>query len=447
MIPTGKDTTSRKPTPRHEPSPAEAASVGLDLPAALAHALALRSRANQGLEPAPVVGLAAARERAAARAAGAALLAEGRVATLVVAGGQGTRLGHAGPKGTFPLGPVSGRTLFGLQAEKLRGSQRRTGQAIPWIVMTSADTDSATRACFAAEGCFGLEVHFVRQRSVACVDFTGHPLPAGEGRAITAPDGHGGMLAALAESGLLEALLARGFRALACQQVDNPLARSTDPELLGWLALGGAEAASKVVRKQRPDEGVGSVGQRNGRIHVVEYTELDAAEASLRAADGELRLWAGAIGIHAFALEFLQRCAARADELLPLHASAKPIPYVGPDGATVAPSEPNGYKLERFVFDLLPEARSAVLVEALREDEYAPVKNAHGSESPASARRALSACAERWLAGAGWSLPSPPCWIELDHALIDSPADAASLPVRDARAAGSGVRIGAGVSS
>jgi UDP-N-acetylglucosamine pyrophosphorylase len=154
----------------------------------------------------------------------------------------------------------------------------------------------------------------------------------------------------------------------------------------------------------------------------------------------------GAIGTHAFALEFLQRCAARSDALLPLHASAKPIPYVGPDGATVAPHEPNGYKLERFVFDLLPEARSAVLVEALREDEYAPVKNAHGSESPASARSALDACARRWLDDAGWTLPPPPCWIELDHALIDGPEDAASLTVRAARAAGSGVRVGAGVS-
>ena len=438
--------SSRILTPRYDPFPAEAGAAGRDLSAALAKALALRSFVTGGLEPAPVVSLAATRERAAAREAGTALLAEGRVAALVVAGGQGTRLGHTGPKGTFPLGPVSGRTLFGLQAEKLRGSQRRTGKAMPWIVMTSADTDAATRAFFAAEGCFGLEVHFVRQRSVACVDFSGRPLPAGPGREITAPDGHGGMLAALVESGLLETLRARGIRALAYQHVDNPLARSADPELLGWLATGGAEVASKVVRKRRPDERLGTVGLRDGRVHVVEYTELDTAEASQCAANGDLRLWAGAIGIHAFALEFLQRCAARADELLPLHASAKSIPYVGPDGATVAPPEPNGYKLERFVFDLLPEARSAMLVEALREDEYAPVKNAHGSESPASARRALDACARRWLAGAGWTVPPPPCWIELDHSLIDGPEDAASLTVRDARAAGSGVRVGAGVS-
>src|SRR5262245_37032666 len=377
--------------------PADARPLAPELRAALARALECRGRAAAGLEPAPIVGLGAARERETARAAGAALLAEGRVAALVVAGGQGSRLGHLGPKGTFPLGPVSGRTLFGLQAERLRGLQRRIGRSVPWIVMTSAATDAATRAFFAAERSFGLEVHFVRQRSLPCVDFAGRPFPAGGGEAVTAPDGHGGMLAALAESGLLESLAARGIRALAYQQVDNPLARTADPVLLGWLAAGRAEVASKVVRKARPDERLGTVGQREGRVHVVEYTELDPAAAEHREPDGSLRLWAGAIGIHAFALDFLARCAPRADALLPLHASATPIPHLRPDGAPVAPSEPNGYKLERFIFDLLPEARAVVLVEALREDEYAPVKNAHGSESPASARRALSACARRWL--------------------------------------------------
>jgi hypothetical protein len=126
-------------------------------------------------------------------------------------------------------------------------------------------------------------------------------------------------------------------------------------------------------------------------------------------------------------------------------SASEPRGCVGLEGTTVAPPEPNGYKLERFSFDLLPEARSAVRVEARREDEYAPVKNAHGSESPASARRAPSACATRWLA-AGWTLPSPPCWIELDRSRIDSPEDAASQIVRAAGAPGSGVRVGAGVS-
>jgi UDP-N-acetylglucosamine/UDP-N-acetylgalactosamine diphosphorylase len=365
----------------------------------------------------------------------------------VLAGGQGTRLGHPGPKGTFPLGPVSGRTLFGLQAERLHGIQRRSGQAVPWIVMTSADTHIATRTYFAAHADFGLEVHFVQQRSLPCVDFAGQPIPLDAGRVAEAPDGHGGMLAALEDAGLLERLAARGIRALSVQQVDNPLARSADPGLLGWLETASAEVASKVVRKNRADERVGTVGLRGGRTCVVEYTELAALAAGQRGHSGELALWAGAIGIHAFSLDFLRRCAGRADELLPLHASPKSIPSLGPSGHTVAPTEPNGYKLERFIFDLLPEARSAVLVEASREDEYAPVKNADGSESPSSARRALDACARRWLAPSGWTPPAQPCWIELDHSLIDGPEEAAVLSVRELRATGAGVRVGLGVAS
>ena len=417
------------------------------LAGALEAALALRSHHACGLAPPPVVRLAHREARAAARGAGLALLAEGRVATLVVAGGQGTRLGHPGPKGTFPIGPVSERSLFALQAQRIRGIERRSGQRMPWIVMTSDDTDRATRASFAAADHFGLEVHFVRQRSLPCVDFSGDPIRVAPGRFASAPDGHGGMLAALAECGLLETLAARGFRALAYQQVDNPLARSADPGLLGWLAGGAAEVATKVVRKRSPDERLGTVGVREGRTHVVEYTELGALEGEARGPDGELRLWAGAIGLHAFSIDFLRRCAAHGDALLPLHASPKAIPFLAPDGSPVAPREANGYKLERFVFDLLPEARAVTLVEALREDEYAPVKNAQGSESPDSARRALDACARRWLASAGWSLPPATRWIELDHSVIDGPEEAARLTARDTRAAGPVVRVGPGVSA
>jgi len=409
-------------------------------------ALSLRG-AHRGLTPAPVVELSESAERARAREAGEAMLAAGQVAALVVAGGHGSRLGHDGPKGTFPLGPVSSRSLFELQAQKLTRLVRRFGGPLPWIVSTSAATDAATRAFFARYGNFGLEVSFVRQREAPCVDFSGRPLLAAPGRMVTAPDGHGGVLRALDDAGLLERLAARGIRALAYHQVDNPLARMADPELLGFLATRGAEVATKVVRKARPDERLGTVGLREGRIEVVEYTELAREEAEARRPDGELRLWAGAIGLHAFALEWLRRLAPRADELLPFHASPKRIPCLDASGRTVAPREPNGYKLERFVFDLFPEARALVMVEALREDEYAPVKNAGGGESPASARRALDACARRWLSAANWKLPPDSVALELDHSVIDGPEDAASLPLRDATAAGPGVRLGPGVPS
>jgi UDP-N-acetylglucosamine/UDP-N-acetylgalactosamine diphosphorylase len=425
----------------------EGAREALDaeaLSGALRRALALRERGARGLEPPPVLRLDALEERARARAAGEALLAAGRVAALVVAGGQATRLGHPGPKGLFPIGPVSDRSLFELQAQKLRRLERRFACRIPWIVMTSAATDAATRTFFATHDAFGLDVDFVRQREAPCVDFSGRPLFAAPGRLATAPDGHGGVLHALDASGRLERLAARGIRALAYHQVDNPLVRMADPLLLGALVTRGAEVASKVLRKARPDERLGTVGVEGGRIRVVEYTELAAAEAEARGADGSLRLWAGAIGVHAFSLDFLRRVAPRADALLPFHASPKPIPCIDAAGCPVAPREPNGYKLERFVFDLFPEARALVMVEALREDEYAPVKNAGGRESPAAARRALDACARRWLSAAGWALPPEAAAIELDHSVIDGPEDAAHLTVRDAAAAEPAVRVGRG---
>ena len=422
------------------------AAPGLD-PAALGEivtrALARRG-VRRGLAPAPVLGFAETGERARAREAGEAMLAAGQVATLVVAGGEGSRLGHAGPKGTFPLGPVSDRSLFELQAQKLARLRRRFGRTLPWIVLTSTGTDAATRAFFARHADFGHEVSFVRQREAPCVDFSGRPLLAAPGRRATAPDGHGGMLRALADAGVLDRLAARGVRALAYHQVDNALVRMADPILLGLLATRGAEVATKVVRKARPAERLGTVGLCAGRIHVIEYTELAPEEAEARAADGGLRLWAGSIGVHAFALDWLSRLAPRADELLPFHASPKPIPCLDASGHAVAPREPNGYKLERFVFDLLPEARTAVMLEAAREEEYAPVKNANGGESPASARRALDACARRWLAAAHWVLPPDSVALELDHSVIDGPDDAASLPFRDATAAGPVVRLGPG---
>ena len=431
--------------PVADPEGARGALDADALSRALRRALALRQRGARGLEPAPVLRLDALDERARAREAGEELLAAGRVAALVVAGGEATRLGRPGPKGLFPIGPVTARSLFELQAQKLLRLERRFGRRVPWIVMTSAATDAATRAFFARHASFGLEVSFACQREAPCVDLAGRPLLAAPGRLATAPDGHGGVLWALDQAGLLESLAARGIEALAYHQVDNPLARMADPLLLGLLATHGAEVATKVVRKARPDERLGTVGLCGGRSEVVEYTELAAEEAAGRDSGGGLRLWAGAIGLHAFSLDFLRRLAPRADELLPYHASPKVIPCLDAEGRPVAPREPNGYKLERFVFDLLPEARALVMVEALREDEYAPVKNADGGESPASARRALDACARRWLAAAGWTLPPSSVALELDHSVIDGPEDALRLTVRDATAAGSVVRLGPGV--
>jgi UDP-N-acetylglucosamine/UDP-N-acetylgalactosamine diphosphorylase len=365
-----------------------------------------------------------------ARARGRELLAEGAAAALVVAGGQGSRLGFEGPKGAFPLGPVSRRTLFEQQAQKIRGAGRRYGRPLPWLVMTSAATDAACRALFARAERFGLaaeDVRFFRQGAMPAVDLEGRLLLEAPDRLALSPDGHGGVLPALAASGLLDELAARGVRLLAYYQVDNPLVTIADPVFLGLHDLRGAEMSCKVLAKRGPDERAGTVGESGGRIRVLEYTEVDPWHRDARDGRGELAFWAASIGIHVLNLDFVRRVAAEADRVLPYHASPKRIACLDAGGRPLVPSAPNGYKLERFVFDALPEARRVALLEVRRHEEYSPIKNRSGGESPCTAREDLVALYRGWLRAAG--VPGVPeaGWIELDESRIGAPEDAAQV--------------------
>jgi UDP-N-acetylglucosamine/UDP-N-acetylgalactosamine diphosphorylase len=351
---------------------------------------------------------------------------------MVVAGGQGTRLGFEGPKGLFPLGPVSGRSLFELQAQKLRAARRRWGAPIPWCVMTSPATDTATRAYFAERGSFGLppdDVLFLCQATAPALDFEGRLLLEAPDRIAESPNGHGGAFQALADSGVLADLGRRGITTLSYYQVDNPLVPLVDPVFLGLHALEGAEMSAKVVRKLDPMEKVGVLARVDGRVGVVEYTEIDDQHRHLRDANSALVYWAGSIAVHALDVAFAGRVAADAERLLPYHASAKRIPFVDAGGRRVEPAEPNGHKLERFLFDALPAAARVAILEVERADEYAPVKNAEGGDSPATSRAALDALARRWLSGVGIEVPGD-AWIELDHARIDGEDDLRALGVR-----------------
>lgn len=399
------------------------------------HTRRLAAPGVRKLEPAPVEALPShggdPARRAAARSRGEALLREGRIAAMVVAGGQGTRLGFDGPKGSFPLGPATGRTLFELQAQKLRAARRHYDAQIPWYVMTSPATDEPTRTFFAEHDRFGLpadEVFFLCQSTVPALDFEGRLLLEAPGRIAESPNGHGGAFQALADSGALADLQHRGITTISYYQVDNPLVPLVDPTFLGLHALEGAEMSAKVVRKLDPMEKVGVLARVDGRVGVVEYTEIDDENRHLRDAAGELVYWAGSIAVHALDVAFARRIAADAERLLPYHASAKKIPFVTPDGKLVRPDEPNGHKLERFLFDALPAAARVAILEVERCEEYAPVKNADGGDSPETSRRALDALGRRWLAAAGVRVPDD-VWVELDQSRIDGEEDARSLGV------------------
>ncbi|MBW2273516.1 MAG: UDPGP type 1 family protein [Deltaproteobacteria bacterium] len=384
----------------------------------------------------------------AARARGEAMLADGRVAAFVVAGGQGTRLGFDAPKGAYPVGPVTDRSLFAIQAQKIRGLIRRLGRPVPWYVMTSEATDAETRALFEAENHFGLsenDVWIFPQAMVPAFDFAGRLILEAPHRIFESPDGHGGSLTALAASGALDDMERRGIDTIFYYQVDNPLVRIGDPVYLGFHDERSAEMSCKVVRKIDPMEKVGIVARVDGDVGIVEYTELDDERRFARNEAGELLYWAGNLAIHVLNTGFVRRVSERAFELLPFHASAKKIPCIDAEARLATPEEPNGVKLERFVFDALASAKQVCVLEASAKDEFSPIKNATGNDSPDSCRQDLTAQYRRWLESAGTEVAADIQQIEIDHSIIDGPEDAAKAAFRNVAEAGDVIRVASGM--
>ncbi|MBW7895311.1 MAG: UDPGP type 1 family protein [Opitutaceae bacterium] len=361
---------------------------------------------------------------ARAKAEGEAALRAGRVAAFTVAGGQGTRLGYDGPKGTFPVTPVRGKTLFQVFAEKILAAGRHYGRPLHWFIMTSHQNHAATEAFFKENGFFGLaaeRVHFFRQGRMPAVDFDGRILLESPGHIAMSPDGHGGSLRALERSGALDLMAREGIDTLSYFQVDNPLVRCIDPAFIGWHLLRGSEMSSKMVPKAYAGEKVGHFCQQRGKLVVVEYSDLPQAMQEETDAAGGLRYLAGSIAIHVLDREFVRRmaCPAGAGEAtLPFHRADKKIPTVDAAGQPVKPEKPNGVKFEMFVFDALPFARNPVVIETLRADDFSPVKNAEGVDSPATCRADQQRQFARWLRAHGAEVPVdatglPACTIEV----------------------------------
>jgi UDP-N-acetylglucosamine/UDP-N-acetylgalactosamine diphosphorylase len=341
-------------------------------------------------------------EERRARRLGEERLAAGKVAALVVAGGQGTRLGFDGPKGCFEVGPLSRRSLFAWHAGKVLAARRRFGARIPFLVLTSQANDEATREFFAAQDHFGLpadDVMIFRQGMLPAVDFEGKLLFEAEDRLALAPDGHGGTLTALAASGTLDALEARGIEDVFYFQVDNPLVKVLDPAFLGHHHERASQVSSKACRKRDAAEKVGVFASSEGRLGIIEYSDLPAEMMNARAADGDLRFRAGNIAIHVFAIDFVRRLT-QGGLRLPYHRAIKSVPYVDANFEVVTPSHKNAVKFETFVFDALPLAERTLVLETAREEEFSPIKNREGEDSPATARRDLDAAFRRWLATA-----------------------------------------------
>jgi UDP-N-acetylglucosamine/UDP-N-acetylgalactosamine diphosphorylase len=345
----------------------------------------------------------------AACAAAVEALRAGQLGVVIVAGGQGTRLGFDHPKGMFPIGPVSGKSLFQIHVEKMVAASQRYKTPIPLYLMTSDATHDETVAYFNEHARFGLpadDLRVFRQGTMPVVDeATGKILLAEPGSVATSPDGHGGMLAALQRSGALADIRRRGVRHLFYFQVDNPLVDICELEFVGYHLLSGSALSSQVVRKQHPLERVGNVVEVDGRLRVIEYSDLPDEVAQRREADGALSIWAGSIAVHVMAVDFLDRMLASADGL-PFHLARKKTPFVNEAGRRVEPKEPNAIKFERFIFDLMPAAERAIVVEVDAQDHFAPLKNAPGAkaDTPDAVQSQMSALHRKWLVEAGVSV-------------------------------------------
>jgi len=341
--------------------------------------------------------------------AGRQALLAGRVGVILVAGGQGTRLGFDQPKGLFPIGPLSGRTLFQMHCDRLLGVSRLYHQTIPLFLMTSPATDDETRNYFESENRCGLaaeQLHIFCQGTMPAIDkATGQVLMSSKNSLALSPDGHGGMVQALQRSGCMDRMAESGVDILYYAQVDNPLAKLCDPELIGYHLMARSQLTTQVVKKRFPKEKVGNVVSIDGKVQIIEYSDLPDEVAELKETDGSLTLWAGNIAIHVFDAGFL-RSVIDGHLGLPFHRAEKKVPFVNPQGQLVEPSEPNAIKFERFVFDLLPIAEQAIVVEGDPAEVFAPVKNADGSatDTPELCKRAILAQHRRWIEASGSNL-------------------------------------------
>ncbi|MBP7735074.1 MAG: UDPGP type 1 family protein [Spirochaetes bacterium] len=373
--------------------------------------------ADTNFEPAPYIPVPKndreMKEYRVAHDAGVDHVRSGKTAAFVVAGGQGSRLGYDGPKGKFPVGPVSGKTLFQIHAEKIVKYSRKYGVAIPFLIMTSRANHDETNAFFRENGYFGLgpeNVFIFPQNMIPSLDTKGRLIMETKKNVFKNPDGHGGSLTALYTSGVIGEMKKRGVETISYFQVDNPLVRIIDPVFIGFQVLRGADVSSKAVKKAYPEEKVGVfVRFSNSTIGIVEYSDLPEEKTRSTDERGELRYSSGSIAIHLFRREFIERLTAGTEISLPFHTARKKIRAFQGGAAR----EIEGFKFEKFVFDALPLTEKNIVFETLREEEFAPVKNPSGVDSVESAQKMMDDQFRSWLVSRGVRVPASVRAIEI----------------------------------
>jgi UDP-N-acetylglucosamine/UDP-N-acetylgalactosamine diphosphorylase len=359
-----------------------------------------------------------------AKKLGVELISGGKVAAFVVAGGQGTRLGFDGPKGDFAVSPVKNKTLFRLSAEQIAAAGVKYNFQPRWYIMTSPLNYQQTLKIFKRNNFYGLEprsVFIFQQGTEVNFSADGKILLAEKDTLATSPDGHGGSLKALYKSGAAIDMKDRGIEYISYFQIDNPLINIFDPLFIGLHAMDKAEMSSKAVVKTGPFEKVGNFCLVEGKIKVLEYSDFLGDELlEKKNPDGSLIFSLGSIAIHIISRVFIEQLNIKGFDL-PYHKALKEISYMDLlSGHVIKPQKENGIKFEMFVFDALPLAHKSIIIETLRSEEFAPVKerDEEGTDNPATAKRMMIDRAAQWLAQAGIKIPRKPdgsidCRIEI----------------------------------
>jgi UDP-N-acetylglucosamine pyrophosphorylase len=312
---------------------------------------------------------------------------QGKLAAVTMAGGQGTRLGHKGPKGTFDIGLDSHKSLFELLCDSLKTEGSKYGVTIPWFIMTSEENNDETVEFFEKNKFFGYQkdknIFFFKQGKLPMVDTEGKILIGEDGLVKQAADGHGGVYSALLKNHMLEKMEHMGIEWVYIGGIDNCLAKMVDPVFMGIAIDRGVIGASKSVVKANPQEKVGVFCKKNGRPGIIEYTEITEEMAEAVDKDGELLYGESNILCHLFKLSAIEEMGKKP---LPYHSAFKKATYIDKDGNKVVPTGPNVYKFEAFLFDAFGELDDMAVLRVKREEEFAPVKNAEGTDSPETAR-------------------------------------------------------------
>ena len=318
---------------------------------------------------------------------GVEAIKSGKLAVVTMAGGQGTRLGHTGPKGTFDLGLDSHKSIFEILCDTMKKENARYDVSVPWYIMTSDENNKETVDFFESHNYFGYnksDVAFFIQSKLPMVDVNCRCLIDEKGRIKEAADGHGGIFKSILKDGVLFDMQSRGIEWVFIGGVDNVLVKPVDPVLIGISISNKVDAAGKSIIKANPHEKVGIFCKRNGKPSVIEYSEISDSMAEERLENGELKYAESHILCNLFNIEAIEKIAKMN---LPYHVAFKKAKYLDENGNLVVSDKPNVYKFESFLFDAFEQLNDLIVLRVKRENEFAPVKNAEGVDSPETARK------------------------------------------------------------